>query len=266
MKRPSGSLLVSIAIHILLGVLVVTLVRLPLLHDPFGTREDPRVAERIGFLNVPDAGEDTPGRSGGDGLPLTEQPSRENRLVAPAAVPVGVPEVVPGTDAGERGGGAGPVIGRGGVQHGIMPSRTDPRLWSDPPREPTLPMTPTQRVDSVISATFRAYHDSVASAPVARRPTDWTVSRGGRKYGMDEKNIYIGDKSLPNIILALLPLNVQSNPIAGEREKSLAQMRATIQEQAQRAATDDDVQAAFRRIRERRERERQEEQESSPVP
>lgn len=266
MRRPSGSLLVSIAIHAVLGLLLLTVIRVPhFLHDQLSSRPEPQVAERIGFLRLPDRGEDTPGRSGGDGRPLGPEPAQEPRLVAPAEVPVGIPEPQPAADGGAPG-GAGPVIGRGGIRHGIMPSSTDPRLWRDPPREPTLPRTPAQRVDSVIDVTIRAYHDSMAAAPRERRPGDWTFERGGRRYGMDEQNIYIADRKLPNAVLALLPLNVQSNPIAGERERSLAQMRQTIQEQSQRAATDADVSAAFKRIRERKDRERSEREAQSATP
>lgn len=262
MKRPSGSLIVSIALHAVLGVLLFAVVSVPLLHDRWVMREEPRVAERIGFMRVPDLGEDTPGRSGGDGLPLTEQPPREIPLVAPSGVPDGIPqpdetaEVAPGA-------GTGPVIGRGGLQHGIMPSRTDPRLWSEPPREPTLPLTPAERVDSVISVTIRAYHDSIAAAPRERRAGDWTVERGGRKYGVDERYIHLGGRRLPTAVLALLPLNVQGNPIAADREKALTQMRQTIHDQAQRAAADDDFSAALKRIRERKDRERRERQETT---
>lgn len=258
MRRPSGSLLVSIAIHVVLGVVLLTVVHAPhVFQERFATRPEPQVAERIGFLRLPDTGEDTPGRSGGDGRPLSEVPPRETPLVAPSEIPTGIPAPAPAAETPDPG-GAGPVMGRGGIRHGIMPSSTDPRLWRDPPREPTLPRTPAQRVDSVIDVTIRAYHDSIAAAPRERRPTDWTFQRGGKRYGMDEKNIYIADRKLPNAVLALLPLNVQSNPIAGERERSLAQMRQTIQEQSQRAATDSDVGAAFKRIRERKDRERSE--------
>ncbi len=261
MKRPSGSLIVSIALHAVLGVLLFAVVSVPLLHDRWLPREEPRVAERIGFMRLPDRGEDTPGRSGGDGLPVTEQPPREIPLVAPAGVPEGIPEPADTAD-GAPGAGAGPVIGRGGLQHGIMPSRTDPRLWSEPRREPTLPLTPAERVDSVINVTIRAYHDSIAAAPRERRPGDWTVERGGRKYGVDEQYIHLGGRRLPTAVLALLPLNIQGNPIAADREKALTQMRQTIQDQSQRAAVDDDFNAALKRIRERKDRERRERQET----
>ncbi len=104
MKSPSGSLIVSIALHAVLGVLLFAVVSVPLLNDRWLTREEPRVAERIGFMRIPDTGEDTPGRSGGDGLPMTEQPPREIPLVVPDGVPVGIPD--PGEPADE---GVAPV-------------------------------------------------------------------------------------------------------------------------------------------------------------
>ena len=52
-------------------------------------------------------------------------------------------------------------------------------------------------------------------------PGDWTTEKDGKKYGIDQQRIYIGDVSIPTSILALLPVNrgrnAQTNVYAAER-------------------------------------------------
>jgi hypothetical protein len=76
--------------------------------------------------------------------------------------------------------------------------------------------------------------------------------------------IRLGDFSLPTALLALMPLNVQANPIQNERAMRLNSMRSEIQYQAARMARDDEFRQAVRALRERKERERREAAERDP--
>jgi hypothetical protein len=240
-------------------------------------------AERIGFLSIPQ-GPPEEGRSGGDGRPLVESPRPAPApppLVAPREVPTGVP-AAPATPAPaeEPTGGSGEVIGEGGPTAGIRPSMSTPRLYAPPedrvfvaPRA-SKPGKPTAaEIDREVRRRLGGINDSLAALPPQRAPGDWTVEKGGQKWGIDQKKIYLGPVSLPTALLALLPLNVQGNPTEIERGRALSYQRQDIQYHAQRAASDEEFKAAVKRIRERKERERRaaqegvaEETENAPVP
>ncbi|MFL5576200.1 MAG: hypothetical protein ACJ79S_09575 [Gemmatimonadaceae bacterium] len=256
-RQASTSLAISVALHLVLGAVLVRVLTLPLpLHDlfEFDKGSSPPV-ERISFIALPKAGPvTTAGRSGGDGRPKSAQPP------APLRAPSAVPEAVPAAPAAPATtGGSGEVIGRGGAEEGIRPSFGDPRVWVPPADVVSAPKSPTERLDSSLTARLRAHRDSlavVAHVPSKAERGDWTVERDGKKYGIDQKFIHLGKFSLPTAALALLPLNTQANPIAARREQALDRMRADIQFQAQRAMNEEEFRDAVKAIRERKERER----------
>jgi hypothetical protein len=125
------------------------------------------------------------------------------------------------------------------------------------------PIVPQTRADSLrvlLAERIYALEDSLSRLypDGARRPGDWTFNLGGQKYGVDGNMIRLGKFSLPTAALAMLPLNVQANPVAMERARRLDVMREEIQTQAMRALRDDEFYAAVRALRERKERERRE--------
>lgn len=203
-----------------------------------------------------------PARAGGDGREVTETPPSEPVPIAtPGEVPTGLP-TAPAAPRAE-GGGSGPIIGGGGPLEGIQPSFTDQRLWvkhSDVIVAPIVPLTRADTLRLMLADRIYALEDSLARMypDGARRPGDWTVNLGGQKYGIDGGMIRLGKFSLPTAAIAMLPLNVQANPIAMERARRLDAMRAEIQTQAMRAMRDDEFYAAVRALRERKERERRE--------
>ena len=113
-----------------------------------------------------------------------------------------------------------------------------------------------ETIDSLIADAIGPYNDSVAAAAEKRDPTDWTVSKGGYKWGIDRHAIRLGPVSIPTAVLAMLPLNIQGNPITMERDRSYAAMNRDITWHAQQAINDADFMKAVRSIRERKERER----------
>lgn len=272
-KRHSGDPRASMVAFVLqllfIAILVPTLivpVAFNLLVDDAG---DSVVAERISFqVTLPTEGpaERRPAQAGGDDRPRTENPVPPEPLVSPRETPTGVAPA-PRAARPAATGGYGPLVGGGGATEGIRPSFTDQRLWVKHSDEVVAPIVPLTRADTLrlmLERRIVAFEDSMARFhPEGRRPGDWTFDVGDKKYGIDGQMIRLGDFSLPTAALAMLPLNVQANPVAVERAQRLESFRAEIQTQASRAMRDDAFYAAVRALRERKERERREAEEAA---
>lgn len=255
-RRPSGYLVASIGLHVLLAVLLVRFVISPAaILLIFGGKTEPVPAERIGFLRLPKAkGTPVIGRSGGDNRPATKTP--RVKLVAPTTVPTTIAPTTTTPKAPSTETGSGPLVGTGGPAKGIRPSYSDPRLWPAPGDIVAAPKTATQRLDSVIATIVKPYNDSMAIAAGQRQPGDWTFEKDGKKYGIDSKYIHLGKFSIPTAILGMLPINLQANPIVAERNKASYQLNSDIMSQAQRGMNEADFRKAVKSIRERKEREK----------
>lgn len=258
MRRPSGSLLVSIALHIVLGAGLVWVLSIPYpFHDWMHLTPQPEEPpEQISYVTLPSAGgggaaEQQPGPAA---APRPSRPLRAPSTV-PNAVPTPTPEARPAEGAA---GGTGTGTGNG-LRQGISPSFEDPRVWLPPGEVRAAPKSPSERLDSALVSVLRTHQDSLNALAESqgRQPGDWTFEKGGKKWGIDRNKIYIGDHSIPTAILALLPLNSGSNPVKNREERALNAQRLEIQEQAQRAMNEEEFREAVKRIRERKEREHQ---------
>jgi hypothetical protein len=211
--------------------------------------------EHVGFVSIAKGGVKIPvaGRSGGNGKPETP---REIHVVAPAAVPTTIPAEVgpPKKTTDEE--GTGPLVGVGGPTRGVRPQYSDPRVWEPPGPVVSTPKTVAQTIDSLIADAIAPYNDSVAAAAQRRDPTDWTVEKGGYKWGIDRRAIRLGPVSIPTALLAMLPLNIAGNPTTIQRDRAFAAMNSDIQWHARQAINEADFMKAVRSIRERKERER----------
>lgn len=259
-RRPSGSLLVSIALHIVLGAALAWVLSIPV---PFkqwyqqyrAANPEEHITYVVPGAPAPTGAAPTPGRSGGNGRPIT-RPEPPPPLTAPTQIPSTIPPAPPaGQNKQEP--GTGPVIGKGGATAGVTPSFGDPRLWLPPGSEILPPKSPTQRLDSALASRVEAHRDSMAAlaAAAGKKPGDWTFEKNGKKYGIDQNKIYIGDHSIPTAILALLPLNSGTNPIENQRQRALNVQLNEIAEQAQRGMNEAEFREAVKRIRERKQRE-----------
>jgi len=262
LRRPSTPFLASLAVHALvIAFFVQALVMERPLFDVFNRHPAaPLPVERIGFLALPQHPNEpsTPGQRGGNGRPESKHPAPP--IVAPSSVPKSVSRA-PATSSEDvdNDPGTGPLIGGGGAMRGVQPRYHDPRLWGTPGDVVTAPKTAAQQLDSVIAGDVGAYNDSMRVANGNQRdPTDWTVTRGGQKYGVDRKFIRLGPISIPTAVLAMLPLNVTGNPMTMQRERANAAMHDDIFQHAQGAMNEMDFQKAVRSIRIRKDRERQE--------
>ena len=150
----------------------------------------------------------------------------------------------------------GPLVGSGGLTRGIRPTYSDPRLWQPPAKIVAPPKSVIETIDGLIAEGIKPYNDSVAMVAERRDPTDWTVEKGGYKWGIDKRAIRLGPVSIPTALLALLPLNLQGNPMTMDRDRTYAAMYRDITWHAQQGINEADFAKAVRSIRERKERER----------
>lgn len=256
MRRPSGSLLLSIAVHTVIAVVLLNMAfHYDLISLPRSSVPEP-VVERITYVAVsPPAG----GAIGGMG---TGAPARAERpstgLVAPPSVPttVAAPQPAAGTPGGVTGGtGSGGGVG---PTTGIVPGVADPRLTVDPRQWYPVPKTQAQRTDSAVRAIIYAYNDSVAKASSGKKPGDWTFEKGGGKWGVDGNKIYLGKFAIPSAVLAALPLRIQGNPGESLNDRLVGTHAGEIAEHAASQYHDVEFKDAVKRIRERKDRERRE--------
>ena len=253
-KRLSPSFLVSLGVH---TVVAIALMQMLILNADFSSKPKSSSdrAQRVGFVRLPQPGVKTPtaGRNGGDGRPAT---SRQIHVVAPSAVPTTIPSPSPSVTKTADAEGLGPIVGTGGPSRGVRPQYSDGRVWEPPGVVVAPPKTVAQTIDSLIADGIAPYNDSIAAAGQKRDTTDWTIQKGGYKWGIDRRAIHLGPFSVPTALLALLPLNVQGNPTTLERDRAFAAMNRDISWHAQQAINDADFMKAVRSIRERKERER----------
>ena len=259
-RRFSPAVLVSLAAHVVVGSVIVQSLLVPTHFSWLFSREKSAAVpvERIGFLSIPrGTGPAVAGRRGGDGSPATAAPAP--RLVAPTVVPDRILPA-PAADSGARVTGTGPLVGGGGPTRGVRPSYTGPQVWATPGRILVAPRTTAQVIDDAIRADVGRITDSVLALGPRRDPTDWTIERNGRKWGIDQRAIRLGPVSIPTAVLALLPINAQANPITSQRERQINYMQRDIAFQAQRSINENEFKTAVRNLRLRKERERAEQQ------
>lgn len=263
-RRFSPAFLVSLAGHVLVGLVIIQVLLVPNPLSRMLTRQRSVAvpAERIGFLSIPrGSGPVVSGRRGGDGTPVSSVPAPA--LVAPSVVPDRIRPVAAAGPAVPAA-GTGPLVGGGGPTRGVRPSFTGPRVWAPPGKILSAPRTTAEVIDDAIRADVGRVTDSVLALGPRRAPGDWTVERNGRKWGIDQRAIRLGPVSIPTAVLALLPINAQANPITGQRERQFNRMHGEIAFHAQRAINENQFKEAVRNLRIRNERERAQQKEREP--
>lgn len=260
--RSRSSLAVSIGIHLAATIALLNIA----FRYPIGRfiEDRPTLAapEQLRYVRVGSA----PSAGGPAGATRqTPGPVATRRVRAPTSVPVGVPDPAPAPATAAPGpeDRAG-VAGRPGdvtPGTGVQPVYTDPRLWPQPGPFTPLPKTMAERTDSAVKAAFGIFVDSLrtAEANQGRRPGDWTLKdKSGGKWGWDPSGIRLGKVTIPQAVLALLPLNIQQNPMYNDpvTRREVAYRSGDIAFHANRAVSDDEFRRAVKRIRERKDRER----------
>ena len=111
-------------------------------------------------------------------------------------------------------------------------------------------------IDSLIADAIAPYNDSVAAAAQRRDPTDWTIERGGYKWGVDKRAIRLGPFSIPHRSPGNVAAQSSGQSHNDGADRSYAAMNRDITWHAQQAVNEADFMKAVRSIRERKERER----------
>jgi hypothetical protein len=262
-KEPGGSLLLSVVIHVFLIIALATIT----FHYPLGQliglpKDRDHTQERIQYIALP-RGEPT-----GNGARTTATPPAKGApapLLAPTSVPTTIPTPNPNATSGAASGKAG---GTGdapaGIATGVEPAAPDPRIpLAAVPYQPAT-RTPAELADSAVKAAFGVYLDSAlyAAQHPGRQPGDWTkTTADGQKWGWDPGGIRLGKFTIPNAVLAALPLRVGSG-MSPVEARNQAWMRSDIMLHAQQSISEDEFRDAVRRIRERKEKERREKEKS----
>lgn len=255
-RRGPASVIVSAVIHVVAIVLLVRIAIVPIRWDDLMQR--PAVPEETHVSYVRTAADTGRRREGGDNRRASNTPAAAP-IVAPSVVPSALPPEPPKSAAPPvpSEGGSGPVVGAGGPTRGVTPEFIDPRLWAPTGAAPVKPKTPTERLDSAIASRVRHLEDSLNALGPQRADGDWSWNgKNGKKFGIDQKYIHLGNFSIPTALLALLPLNVQGNPATYETAHRIGAIRAEILESAARTARDEEFNQAVKELRERKQKER----------
>jgi len=259
-RQRGGSLLLSIAIHVLIVIALAAITfRYPIGQLMGLPKDRDHTPERLQYIVLPR------GEQFGNGSRSATMPPAKGKpapLQAPTSIPTTLPpapakDTTAGAVSGKPGGAGGAPAG---IATGVEPIAPDPRIpLAAAPYRPTA-RTPAEQADSAVMAAFGVYFDSAkyAADHPGRAPGDWTkTTADGQKWGWDPTGIRLGKFTIPNAILAALPLKVGSGQSPVDA-RSRAFMYNDIQMHAQQAISEDEFRDAVRRIRERKEKERRE--------
>lgn len=258
-RRTTGSLAVAIAIHVVaIAMLVQIAFRYPL-GQLMGLSETD-VQERVQYVSLPAQ----PTENSGGGPAVTQARSAapaalQAPRVTPSAIPILAPkEPVAAQAAGGSGMGFG--VSGSGLATGMVPRQPDSRIALIAGPIARAPRTVAQDVDSIVSLAIGIVRDSIAIASGIRKPGDWSFKgKNGQTWGWDQSGIRLGKFTIPQALLALLPLNA-SSPTSPIEARSAGFIRRDVAENGQRAISEDEFRASVKRIRERKERERRQKQ------
>ena len=256
-RPPSGSLAISIVIHVIaIAVLLQIAFKIPLGQL---SRLAPESRERLQYVEVPPR----PPEHSGSSSRVPEQPEAAPApLVRPDVTPTTVPDPVPLDSAPARsvdGTGSGFGVSNSTLATGLVPRQPDPRIRLNPGGLARVPRSMAEDVDSIVQLAIGIVRDSLQIAAGQRRPGDWTFKGKGGTWGWDENGIRLGKFTIPQALLALLPLNAGSR-VGPIEARSIEWIRRDIRENAERSISEDEFRAAVKRIRERKDRERRQQQ------
>lgn len=269
--RSTKALIVSVLVHAAVAVVLVQVITFGHGLSAFlglGKR-DKETRERVTFVATrPVTPPPSSARRSSTPAAVSAPAASAPALVAPAETPIGVP-----AEPARRDTGSGLPPGRGvGAVHpslkGVKPEFGDPRVWQAPGNgiEYQTQRNGAERLDSIIGYVITAARDSLdslarAQGKYGKAPGDWTrTDKDGNKWGWDPTGIRLGKVTIPNALLALLPLNAQrgmsGNSVAIERERRLSASREDISRMAERSMGEVEFRKLADELRDRRERER----------
>jgi hypothetical protein len=266
--RSKSSVAISVAVHVLAGAALMSITFHYPIEELF-TRPDRPTAIPVRYIPLTPRATASPAA----GAPATPTRRATPISVVPDAgsIPVGSPAPVAPTApaaAAIGAGGTGAPSGRDpGIGFGIRPGIPDGRL-ANPMSIAAAPETEGQKAERALSAIYGQYLDSARAAMAnrGREAGDWSWGgKDGEKWGWDKNGIHVGGITIPNVVLAALPLNIgpTGHNMNGLLEaRADAYMRSDIQSHAG-LMSEDEFRAAVKRVRERVDRERRERMEKA---
>jgi hypothetical protein len=278
-SRHSRSFAIAVALHVVVGAVVVQVLTfghgLPAWMR-FGGGERP-TEERLTYV--------TPREQP---RPVRPQASTETRRVAPSTAPTlpsSAPQAPMPTPAATapRDTGSGIGVGQGagnGVGEvdpnlrGVKPTYTDGRVWRGPvgggAGDGIRRGDRADNLDSIMAWAIMAAGDSLdslarAQGKYGRAPGDWTKKgKNGEKWGWDQQGIRLGKVTIPNALLALLPLNaataanMSGNMSRMDADRRLGAARADIARMSERGLGEAEFRKVVNMMNARRDVERRE--------
>ena len=261
-KRSKSSIAISIAIHavVFAGLATITF------HYPLSqifSKPEPVKAVAVRYVPLKPRPEASAPRRNAPRAATTVQLPAVSRI--PASIPAPAP-LSPATTALGAGGSTATASADPGIGLGIRPGIPDGRLATNPGAFPRAPETEGQQAERALSAIYAQYLDSARAQATrdsaTRKPGDWSWGgKDGAKWGWDENGIHVGGITIPNIVLAALPMNVAPS-MSPVDMRARDFVRSDIQAHAG-LMTQDEFKAAVRRVRERVDRERRERMEKA---
>ena len=255
----------SIAAHVVIVALLAQVMFKYPLGQLMGLTKPEVRQEKLHYITVPKP----PTENSGGRRSAPARGGSPAALPTPTSTPKDLPVLTPldtprSVAAGGRGTGFD-AFGSG-LATGLVPREPDPRIELTPGSPIRTPRTVAEDVDSIVQLAIGIVSDSMEIVAGQRKPGDWTIKgKDGKVWGWDQNGIRLGKFTIPQALLALLPLNIGANqdPIAARRA---AWIRADIMYNAQRSISEDEFRAAVKRIRERKDRERREKADAKPIP
>ncbi len=260
--KSKSSIAISVAIHVVVVAALATIT----FHYPLSeifTKAEPIKAVPVRYIKLqPRAPQTTVTRRAP--TPTRTAPAALPAVVnTPAAIPAPALPVSPSTSAIGAGGEATPTRDPG-IGFGLRPGIPDGRLATNPSSLPRAPETDVQKAERILSSYYQQYLDSAraAMANPQRQPGDWSWGgSGGDKWGWDQNGIHVGGITIPNIVLAALPIPVSGNasPVDVRARNFVSSDLAYYG----RVMSEDEFKSAVKRVRERVDRERRERMEKA---
>ena len=260
-KRSKSSIAISIAIHAVVFAGLATITFHYPLSEMFEAQPIKAVPVRYVALKPKPAPSTVtrrvPARAAAPALPAVTS--------IPTAVPAPAPPVSPSNSAIGSGGAGTAVAKDPGIGFGLRPGIPDGRLATNPNAVPRAPETETAKAERVLASYYQQYLDSARAAmnDPQRKPGDWSWGgKDGDKWGWDQNGIHVGGITIPNIVLAALPLNVGPTGPSPVDVRANEFVRNDLAYQS-RLMSQDEFKAAVKRVRERVDRERRERMEKT---
>lgn len=259
--KSKSSIAISVAIHVVVFAALATIT----FHYPLSEifKADPVKAVPVRYITLkPQPAKSTAPRRVAARATAPALPAVTS---IPAAVPAPATPVSPSNSA-IGSGGADPGATRDpGIGFGLRPGIPDGRLATNPSMVPRAPETETAQAERVLASYYQQYLDSARAAmnDPRRKPGDWSWGgKDGDKWGWDQNGIHVGGITIPNIVLAALPLNVGPTGPSPVDVRANEFVRNDLAYQS-RLMSQDEFKAAVKRVRERVDRERRERMEKA---